>query len=189
VTEGATRDEAVARPRLPAAARPFRSLFPAARGRATPRVAQGRRQEPLATLYLLTLMSAADGSIVLLAASGHLSTLGGAVAVGLTVIAGAGSWLAAQEAFRGRLRRADHLRLALLGLATLAATVASAWLGASLGAAFRLHLLPKAAGAVLCMLAAEVAGLRVPRLRGVPLPAAALGGAFLLEAVAQWSLS
>ena len=166
MTGGATRDEVLARPRLPAAA-----------------------AKPLSTLYLLTLMSAADGSIVALAAAGALDTLGGAVAVGLTVIAGAGSWLAARQAFGGRPGRAGLRALALLGAITTLATVASAWLGATLGEAVRLHVLPKAAGAVLCLLAAEVAGLRVPRVRGLPLPAAALGAALLLEAVAQWSLS
>src|SRR5438045_1412189 len=47
----------------------------------------------LVNLYVLTLLSTVDGSHVVLAAGGHLSSLGGAVAVGLTVIAGAGSWL------------------------------------------------------------------------------------------------
>src|SRR5438105_3734918 len=84
--------------------------------------------------YLLTLLSTVDGSLVLLAAGGHLASLGSAIAVGLTVIAGAGSWLAARQAFAGRRPgRSDWRALAVLGVITTAATVASVWLGTTLG--------------------------------------------------------
>ena len=143
----------------------------------------------LGTLYLLTLLSTVDGSLLLLAANGQLSSLGGALVVGLTVIAGAGSWLAARQAFDGRRSANDWLALGVLGVLTLAATVVSVWLGATLGSALTLHVLPKAGGVVLLLVAAEVAGLRLPKTRGVPLPLAAIAAAGVLEGVAQWSLS
>lgn len=138
------------------------------------------------TLYLLTLLSTVDGSIVVLAAGGHLSSLGGAVAVGLTVIAGAGSWLAARQAFGGRPGKAGLRSLALLGVITVAATVASAWLGTALGNAVALHVLPKAAGIALFLVAAEVGGLRVPTLRGVPLAPLAVAAAAIVEVLLRW---
>jgi hypothetical protein len=141
----------------------------------------------LANLYLLTLLSTVDGSLVVLAAGGHLSSLGGAVAVGLTVIAGAGSWLAAHQAFAGRPRgKADLRSLAFLGMVTALATVASAWLGATLGSAVALHVMPKAAGVALFLVAAEVGGLRVPRVRGVPLAALAVASSALVEVALRW---
>lgn len=153
-------------PRIPAAAKPARTLGP---------------------LYLLTLLSTVDGSLLLLAASGQLSSLGGAVVVGLTVIAGAGAWLAARQAFDGRRSPSDLVALTLLGLSTLAATVASVWLGATLGSALTLHVLPKAAGVVLLLVAAEVAGLRLPKPRGLPIPLAVIAASAALEALAQWT--
>jgi hypothetical protein len=157
-------------PRLPAAARNTAS-----------------RQGRLGTLYLLTLLSTVDGSLLILAASGHLSSLGGAVAVGLTVIAGAGSWLAAHQAFAGRSPTGtDIAALGFLGLATVAATVASVWLGTELGHAVTLHVLPKVAGVVMFLVAAEIAGLRVPRVRGLPLTAVAVAAGSALEVGAQW---
>jgi hypothetical protein len=141
----------------------------------------------LRNLYLLTLLSAVDGSLIALSASGQLSTWGGAVAVGLTVIAGAGSWIAAERAFGGRRLTGSDLRaLGLLGLATLAATATSVWLGMTVSQAVTLHVMPKAAGLAMCFVAAEVAGVRLPRLARVPLPIAALALAVPLEVGAQW---
>jgi hypothetical protein len=141
----------------------------------------------LGNLYLLTLLSTVDGSLVVLAAGGHLSSLGGAVAVGLTVIAGAGSWLAARQAFSGRRPGGADLRaLAALGLITTAATVASVWLGTALGTSVALHVMPKAAGIALFLVAAEVGGLRVPRLRGIPLAPLAVAGSALAEVALRW---
>jgi hypothetical protein len=136
------------------------------------------------SLFALTLLSAADGSLLALAAAGRLSTLGGALTVGLLVVAGAGSWLAARQAFAGRRPDARGWRaLGLLGVLTLASTVASAWLGSALGEAVTLHALPKAAGVVLLLLSAEMAGVRMPRPGRVPLPVAALAAGFALEAL------
>ncbi len=142
----------------------------------------------VSSLFLLTLLSAVDGSLLVLAAQGALDSFGGAVTVGLTVIAGAGSWLAAHRAFAGRrLRAADHAVLALLGVLAVVGTLAAAWLGVHLGTAVTLHVLPKAAGVVLWLVAAEVAGLRLPRPGRVPLPLLALAAGSLLEVVAQWT--
>ena len=57
----------------------------------------------------------------------------------------------------------------------------AAWLGSTLGSAVELHVLPKAAGIVLVLIAAEVAGVRLPRLRHAPLPVLALVSGLLLE--------
>jgi hypothetical protein len=152
-----------------------------------PAAAAGVSARPrVANLYLLTLLSTVDGSLVVLAAGGQLSSLGGAVAVGLTVIAGAGSWLAARQAFGGRPGKDGLRSLALLGVVTVAATVASVWLGTALGNAVALHVLPKAAGIALFLVAAEVGGLRVPTLRGVPLAPLAVAGAAVLEVALRW---
>jgi hypothetical protein len=141
----------------------------------------------VSSLFGLTLLSAVDGSLLALAAAGQLETLGGALAVGLLVIAGAGSWLAARAAYGGRRRDGrDWATLAALGAITAASTAAAAWLGQGLAQAVTLHVLPKAAGVVALLVAAEVAGLRLPRLaRGrVSLPFGALGAGLVLEAVA-----
>lgn len=165
---------------------------PAAASAVGGRPAPGGRQRdpgspPLTGLFVLTLLSAADGSLLALAAAGRLTSLGDAVTVGLVVVAGAGSWLAANQAFAGRRRTgADWAALGLLGALTLAATVASVWLGQRLGAAVTLHVLPKAAGAVLFLVSAEVAGLRVPRAGRVPLPVAGIALAVVLEVGLQW---
>ncbi|MHB1262665.1 MAG: hypothetical protein ACYC2H_13240, partial [Thermoplasmatota archaeon] len=124
-----------------------------------------------------------------LAAAGQLETLGGALTVGLLVIAGAGSWLAARSAFGGRRRDGrDWATLGALGALTLASTLGAAWLGQGLAQAVTLHVIPKAAGVVLLLVAAEVAGLRLPRLAGgrLPLPMAALALGLVLE-VTAWT--
>jgi hypothetical protein len=152
--------------------------LPAAAAGATP------GEGPVSAVFALTLLSAVDGSLLALAAAGQLETLGGALSVGLLVVAGAGSWLAARSAFGGRSRRRrDWAVLAALGALTLASTVAAAWLGESLARAATLHVLPKAAGVVALLVAAEVAGLRLPRLAAgrLPLPFAALAAGVALE--------
>lgn len=165
---GNVPESPIAPPRLPAAAAPV-------------------RRGAVADLFTLTLLSAIDGSLLALAASGQLSSLGGAVATGLTVVAGAGSWLAAREAFGAGVRsRRDWALLGLLAAATLAATVASVWVGLSLGRAVSLHILPKAAGIAIFLVAAEVAGWRLPRPARVPLPALVLAGAVVVELVSAW---
>jgi hypothetical protein len=141
----------------------------------------------LGNVYLVTLLSTVDGSLLLLAATGRLSSLGSSIVVGLTIIAGAGSWLAARQAFAGRRPgRGDVAALTLLGAITASATVASVWLGTTLAGAVTLHVMPKAAGLVLFLVAADVAGLRVPRVRGFPLAVVAVGASALLEVAVRW---
>ena len=143
---------------------------------------------PLSSLFILTLLSAVDGSLLALAAAGRLTTLADAVTVGLVVVAGAGSWLAANQAFAGRRRtRSDWAALGLLGALTLASTVASVWLGARLGDALTLHVLPKGAGLALFLVGAEVAGLRLPKAGRVPLPALGIALAVAVEVALQWT--
>lgn len=162
---------APSKPRLPPAA---------ARG--------GAARAPLAPLFVLTLLSAIDGSLLALAAAGRLTSLADSVTVGLVVVAGAGSWLAANQAFAGRRRAgADWAALGLLGVLTLASTLGAVWLGARLGDALTLHVLPKGAGLVLFLVGAEVAGLRLPKAGRLPLPLAALGLVLALEVGLQWT--
>lgn len=155
-------------------------------------ISTGRKLPPaaaraVADLFTLTLLSAADGSLVALAAAGRLESLGGALTVGLLVVAGAGSWLAARSAFAGRRRTGhDWFLLGSLGVLTLAATAGSAWLGVTLGQAVTLHVVPKAAGIALLAIAAEVAGLRVPRPARVPLAIHVLALAGLVEVALAW---
>jgi hypothetical protein len=170
------------RPRLPAAAAVNVQSRLGLAGSASD---AGRGSIP--TLYLLTLISAADGSLLLLAAAGHFETIGGSLIVGLLVVAGAGSWLAAHQAFGGRGKTSrDWAVLVLLGLLTFAATVASAWLGLTLGQGLTLHVLPKAIGIVLFLVAGEVAGFRL-RVGPVPAPLAAIAAAGVLEAALRWT--
>ena len=137
-------------------------------------------------LFMLCTLAAMDGTIALLAAGGRLSTWGGAVAAGLTTIAGAGAWIAARQAFGGRRRTArDYGLLTLLGAVTAGAAVAAASLGALIGSR-HLEFLPKAAGLALLLVAAEVAGLRVPRAKGVPLPLVVALAGGVLE-VLRWT--
>lgn len=153
--------------------------------RPVPAVPTGR--SGLSTLYLLTLLSAVDGSLLMLAAAGQLSTLGGSVTVGLTVVAGAGAWVAAQQAFAARrLSRHDWSALGVLSAVTVAATVGAVLVGARLGQAVTLHVLPKAAGFVLLLVAVEVAGWRLPRPARVPAPLWVTGTAGALEVGLRW---
>jgi len=143
----------------------------------------------VSNLYLLTLLSAVDGSLVLLAASGQLATLGGALTVGLTVVAGAGAWIAAQQAFGSRPRTQRDVRsLGILAVITVASTVASAAVGLRLGQSVTLHVLPKAAAVVLFLVAAEVGGWRLPRPARVPMPLWVTGAAGALEVASRWTL-
>lgn len=157
-------DDVIAKPRLPPAA-----------------------ARPLPSLFVLTLLSTVDGSLLALAAAGRLTSLTDAVTIGLVVVAGAGSWLAANQAFAGRSRnQADWAILGLLGALTLASTVASVWIGTRLGDAFTLHLLPKGAGLVLFLVGAEVAGLRLPKVGRAPLSLLGLGAVLAAEVGLQW---
>lgn len=126
--------------------------------------------------------------MLILAAGGAFASLASSVLVGLSVLAGFGAWLAAQETFGGRVNRDGWRQLAALGIVTSVATLASVWAGVQLATAVQLHVLPKVAGLVLCLMGADVAGLALARGRFTQVASAALGAGALVE-VAWWSLS
>ncbi len=145
----------------------------------------GQRSVRATTLLLMTSLGAIDGTILLLAAQGVLDTVGGAVLTGLTVIGGAGAWITARQAFAGRNRARDHLMFAGIALIGSLAAVAAAALGAFIGNTMELTVLPKAVGIVLLLVAAEVGGVRLPHLLGLPLPMLAVLLSLAAEGVAQ----
>lgn len=144
-----------------------------------------RNERGVRNLVLLTCLGAVDGSILVLAAAGRLADTWTALAVGLTVVSGAGAWIAARQAFHGPKHLRDYALLGGVGALSIAATLLAAWLGVALGTAVSLHVLPRAAGVVMCLIALEVGGVRLPRVAGAPLPVAAVAVAVLLE-VAWW---
>ncbi len=159
-------------PRGPAAAaRSIGSVFAMMKG--------GKRD-----LLVMTCLGAIDGTIVLLAATGGLSSWSAAIVAGLTIVTGVGAWLAARDAFAGGR---EWFTLGAIAIISTTATVAAAWLGVHLGAAVTLHVLPKAAGIFLCVLGAQMAGLRIPSPQHVPAPLAVLAGGLALEGIVQWT--
>lgn len=161
-------------------------------GQALPAPASACKSEAaglgMGRLFLLTTLPAVDGGILVLAATGRLSSFWSAAVVGLTMIAGAGAWIAARDAFGTRpwtLR--NWASLLVLGAVTVIATVAAAWLGSTLGQAVTLHVLPKVAGIAMCLIGAEIAGVRFPRPVGLPLPVVAVAAGVLAEVVLQWT--
>lgn len=146
--------------------------------------ASGRTDTARNDLLLMTCLGAADGTILLLAATGKLASLTLAIVVGLTVVSGIGAWIAAYAAFGGRHRgRRDYTVLARMAGISITATVGAAWLGVAIGEAVTFHILPKTVGVVLFLVAAEIWGLRLPRVAHIPLPLAAVAAAGILEAV------
>lgn len=142
--------------------------------------ASARRASP-ASLLMLTCLGALDGTIVVLAASGRLSSLSAAVLIGLTVVSGTGAWITARNVFAGRTGWQGHLLLGGLAAVSISAVVAAAWLGSTLGNAVQFHVLPKVAGVVLVLVAAEIGGFRLPRPAHLPLPVVALAAGLFLE--------
>lgn len=148
----------------------------------------GRCRNGLGRVLLMMVLPAVDGGILLLAAAGRLSSPASAAAIGLTMIAGVGAWIAARDAFAVRPWTVRNgAALIVLGLVTVAATVAAAWIGTTLGQALTLHVLPKVAGVALCLIGAEVSGLRLPKPVGVPLPVVAVAAGVFLEVAYQWT--
>lgn len=156
-----------------------------ARAATAPLPSDAKRVSP-ATVLLMTTFAAADGTILLMAARGSLNSWSAAVTVGLTMVSGAGAWIAARQAFGGKRGVRDQLVLAAMALTTIIATVAAAAAGVWLGDAVQLVILPRAVGIVLLLVAAEVAGLRLPRPGKVPLPIAGTGVAGGLEVLVHW---
>ena len=143
-------------------------------------------------LLLMTCLGAVDGTIVVLAAQGVLSSWTGAISVGLTVIAGVGAWITARETFRSAPSGPRQVATLLaIAAATSLGVVAAAWIGTQLADTATLHVLPRAIGLVLLLVAADVAGLRLPRMpiarqRALPLPFMAIAGSLAAEGVLQW---
>ncbi len=158
-----------------------------ARAATAPHQSEARRTSP-ATVLLMTTLAACDGTILLMAAKGTLNSWSAAATVGLTVVSGAGAWIAARQAFAHRQGFRDWLVLAAMAATTIVATVMAAAAGAWLGNAVELTVLPRAVGIVLLLIAAEVGGLRLPRAGRVPLPVAGTGAAGGLEVMAHWML-
>lgn len=136
-------------------------------------------------LLLFTTISALDGTILMLAASGTFHDPWTATVAGLTVVAGAGAWLSARRAFAGGC---DWKRLVRVAIPAALATTIAALVGAHLGS-LHLTVLPKAAGVALLLIAAEVAGWRLPRVQRlpVPVPLALIAFALPLEVLAHWT--
>jgi hypothetical protein len=156
--------------------------------RVKPLVAAGASRVQASTLLLMTSLGAVDGTILILASQGVLSTLGGAILTGLTVIGGAGAWITARQAFAGRHALRDHLLLGAIALIGSLAAVGAAALGAFIGDAVELAILPKAVGIILLLVAMEVSGIRLPHLLGLPLPLLAVLLSLAFEGVAQSTL-
>lgn len=139
----------------------------------------------LGALYGIVLLSIVDGSLLALGQAGAFDSVGSALAVGLTVLAGAGSWMAAQSSFAGRRRtRADAAALTVLGALMAVGAVGSAWLALQAGS-FELQVLPQLAGWIILLVAGDVAGLPLPRVGSVPLPAATAAAGAVAEG-ARW---
>lgn len=138
-------------------------------------------------LLFFTSISALDGTIATLAATGVLATLSGAIVAGLTVIAGAGAWLTAHQTYAHRpLTRKDRTGLSLLVLFASLATLIAATLGHSLST-LEPTLLPKAAGIALLLVALELTGIRLPRRGPLSLPLALITTALALEVLIHWT--
>lgn len=153
-----------------------------------PRWGSPFRRAAGSSVLFLTSIASLDGTVFVLAASGQLASLTGALVTGLTVVAGVGSWLAARDEFSARrLTREDALALALMGALVVAATVAAALLGARAAETLTLRVLPRAAGVILGLLALEMAGLRAPRIANVPPTLVVLAAAAALEGVLAWT--
>ncbi len=127
----------------------------------------------------MTCMASIDGTIPVLAAQGALGNPFGAVAIGLTIVAGIGAWIAAWQAFPGRLARRAWPKLAGYAAISMIVTVAAAALGAALGD--HLVVLPKLAGLVVMLIALQVGGLKLPTVRGIPLTAISVLAGVALE--------
>lgn len=126
---------------------------------------------------LLTAMPALNGTVATLASQGALREPAVLAALALAGIAGPGAFAVASLDFgsRGRAPGARALLAAIALLSTALVALAAA-LGSALGAADA-RWLRLFGGAALLVVALQVAGLRVPEPRGVPLPLAlALAG-------------
>lgn len=136
-----------------------------------------------ADLLWMTSLSSLDGTIPLLAAQGRFGSATQSVAIGLTIVAGIGAWVAAWQAFPQRPGRRDLL--GLLGVAALSSGLTVAAVAAGTRWGHHLHVLPHVVGGVILLIALQVAGFRLPRLGRVGPPGALVLGAAAVE-VAHW---
>ena len=128
-------------------------------------------------LLLLTAGPVLNGTVAALASDGSLQDP--VVLVGLAVagIGGAGAFTCAALDFGPRGDR--RLLLAIAALSTglvVAAALAGAWFHAGDRAWLRLG-----GGLAALAVAAQLAGLRLPEVRGLPLPVALAGAGLLME--------
>ncbi len=133
---------------------------------------------------MLTNLAAIDGTLFALAAGGALADFGGSALIGLTVIGGAGAWSAARDEFARPKVVQDWVALALLAVLSTVAAAAVALAGAELGSRMDLVAIPIAAGVAVLLIACEIGGVRLPRVRGVGMPAIALFAGIVLEVLA-----
>lgn len=154
---------------------------------------QAHQSTPLAALrgsnlLVLTSLAAVDGTIFLLAAGGALSTLSGAIVAGLTVIGGAGAWLTAREEYgRREMAPRDWVEIGTVAAIAIPATILAAAAGAWLAGVVELVVLPHVAGVVIVLVAAEIYGVDLPDLRGLPLTIVTLIAAIALEVSLAWT--
>lgn len=133
-------------------------------------------------LFLMTTLGAATGQISVLAANGVLVDPAVVVTVGLTVVAGVGSFLAAVEETRLDHERGRIVFTATMGLSVLV-NVAAAGAGAIAAHAVTFEHLRYFAAAALGVIAFEIARDQAVTLpRGVPAPAFVIVLGVLVEA-------
>ncbi|HWG91151.1 MAG TPA: hypothetical protein VNZ52_09930 [Candidatus Thermoplasmatota archaeon] len=138
-------------------------------------------------LALFTVLPAVDGTLFSLGAAGAFANPVTSTTVGLTVIAGAGSWLSAREEF-GPWTRGHRKRFLLLGLLAAALAVAAGAAGAFIGAHLSLVAIPIGAAVALALLGVAVAGAKLPQPLGLPLPAWSVVAAVVVEVALAWTL-
>lgn len=131
-------------------------------------------------LLLLTAAPALNGTIATLAGSGSLSDPVVLVGLALTGIGGAGAFTCASLEFGPRGDR--RLLWAIAALSTVLVLTA-ALAGALLSAGDR-HWLRLGGGLAALAVAAQIAGLSLPSVRGIPAPLALAGAGGLLEVLA-----
>ncbi len=144
-------------------------------------IGQDRADAP--HLLWMTSLSSIDGTIPLLAAQGHFDSPGAAAAIGLTMVAGIGAWIAAWQAFPKRPGRRELAAITAMIAASSALTILAVAAGIRWG--HHLHVLPHIVGAVVMLVAAQVAGLRLPRIGHLGPPVLLILAASVVE-VALW---
>lgn len=131
-------------------------------------------------LLLLTAAPALNGTVVSLASDGSLADPLVLVGLALTGIGGAGAFTVASLEFGPR---GDRRLLWAIAAVSTVLVLTAALAGALLSAGDR-PWLRLGGGLAALVVAAQIAGARVPTLRGLPAPLALAGAGALLEVVA-----